>query len=405
MTARIRITSSLTLAWYAGLITGCGGEPERAMTGVSVDTLASGRVVVTNPAEGRWTEDSAWTLVEDLRLGCVEGCGPELFSQVAYILTDEGEENLYALDYPSQEIRVFASDGSHVRTLGGLGDGPGELRGAAGLDWGPDGNLWVWGGQRYQVIDASGAEVDRYARPVRGVIYPWMGGFTPDGRYVDYGVDFETLRVDREGDFVIPVLSGAGSLPVVALDPSTSEFDTLPDIDFPVDITEDGRRKRFERSFVGIQDAEGHLWFAFTDPYVVHRRTLEGDTLLSFSRPGQPVPVSASLMDSLIAERARSPFPGPGLERSDFATHHWLVTNVLTDGTGHVFVFPNEVGAPQGSAVDVFTEDGIYLGRMTFPETVLTEGPPPHITDRHIYAVVENELEIPFVVRYRIQKP
>jgi len=385
-------------------LSSCGDPGSAEYSEVVFDTFPSGRVHVHNPAEGQWTPRSAWTLVEDLRLGCEEGCSEELFSQVAYILTDPEREHVYILDYGSQEIRVFTMDGAHVRTLGGVGDGPGELRGAAGLDWGPDGMLWVWGNQRYQVIERSGEEVARYIRPVRGLPYPWMGGFTPDGRYVDFGVDLEITSMETYGDRVVPRLSGRGFLPVVALTPP-DRFDTLPPIEFEVDITENGQRKRGERSFVGIQGREGHLWFAITDEYSIHRRTLDGDTLLSFSRPAEPAPVPLAEIDSIVADWARRGISGPQLERSSFATHRWLVTNVLTDDAGHVYVFPHEVGVPAGSAVDVFLESGVYLGRMAFPETVLTEGPPPHVTEEHMWAVVESDLGVPFVARYRIRKP
>jgi hypothetical protein len=53
----------------------------------------------------------------------------------------------------------------------------------------------------------------------------------------------------------------------------------------------------------------------------------------------------------------------------------------------------------------VFEDSGIYLGRLSLEETILTERPPPHITATHVYAVVEDELGIPFVVRYRIIRP
>lgn len=383
--------------------TACVDEKAGEASEIVVDTLPSGRIHVGNTASGQWDAESRWRLTEDLRLGCVEGCGPELFSQVAYILTDE-DERIYVLDYPSQEIRVFSADGAHIQTLGGEGDGPGELRGAAGLDWGPDGRLWVWGSRRYQVLERSGEEIARYTRPIRGVVYPWMGGFTPDGRYIDYGVDLETAGVEDYGQYAIPVLTGRGSLPVVAFTPP-DRFDSLPSIQYQADITDEGQRKREGRSFVGIQDTAGHLWFALTDEYTVHRRSLDGDTLRTFSRPGEPIPIPTAEMDSVIAAWEQRNAPGPPLERSSFATHRWLVTNILLDEGGHVLVFPQEIGVPQGTAVDVFLTSGIYQGRMTFPDTVLTEGPPPHITERHVYAVVENELDIPFVVRYRIDKP
>jgi hypothetical protein len=177
---------------------GCveAGAPENP--GVQIDTLPTGTFRVTNSGDPAWTPESAWTLVEDLRLGSVSGAGPSLFAQVAAILTDD-EGNIYVLDYPTQEMRVFSSSGDHLRTIGGEGEGPGELRGAAGLNWGPDGRLWVWGSSSYYVLGRTGEEVVRYQRLPRGVIYSWQGGFDDQGRYIDWGLDRETLATTRTG--------------------------------------------------------------------------------------------------------------------------------------------------------------------------------------------------------------
>lgn len=401
--ARRARRSGLLIAVLTPTAGACVDAASEAPAAFAVDTLPTGRVHVTNTTTGAWAPGSEWTLVEDLRLGCVEGCGPEQFSQVSYILTD-AEDRIHILDYPSQEIRIFSPDGSHLRTLGGQGEGPGELTYSAGLDWAPDGRLWVWGSQRYTVLEPDGEEVARYMRPVRGVVYPWMGGFTPDGRYIDFGVDGEIAGFEDYGDFRIPRMTGSMTVPVVAFTPP-ARFDSLPPLAFQEETTDEGQRLRGGRSLVGIQDAEGDMWLALTDDYTVYRRTIEGDTVLSFSLPARPAPVPVEEMDAVIQDAAERNIPGPRLERSSFAAERWMVTNVLIDDAGHVYVFPEEDGVPRGSVVDVFLESGVYQGRMSFGVPVLTEGPPPHVTDRHVYAVVENELAVPFVVRYRIEKP
>lgn len=390
----------LLLAVLVPIAGGCGDSASEGAVAFAVDTLPTGRVHVTNTTTGAWAPGSGWTLVEDLRLGCVEGCGPEQFSAVSYILTDE-QDRIHVLDYPSQEIRVFAPDGTHLRTLGGQGDGPGELAYSAGLDWAADGRLWVWGSQRYTVLEPDGEEVARYMRPVRGSVYPWMGGFTPDGRYVDFGVDAEIAGYEESG---LPRTTGRITVPIVAFTPP-DQFDSLPPLEFQEEVTDEGQRLRGGRSLVGIQDAEGDMWLSLTDDYTVYRRTMEGDTVLSFSLPARPAAAPVEEMDAIIQDAIQRNIPGPRIERSSFATERWIVTNVLTDERGHVYVFPEEDGVPRGSVADVFMESGVYQGRISFGTSVLTEGPPPHVTDRHVYAVIENELGVPFVVRYRIEKP
>jgi hypothetical protein len=117
-------------SWTAATLA-CVDAATRGSSSAQVDTLPSGIVRVTNSGDPAWTDDNGWTLVEDLRLGSLDGTGPTLFAQIAAILPDDAG-NIYILDYPTQEIRVFNASGDHLRTIGGEGQGPGELRGARG---------------------------------------------------------------------------------------------------------------------------------------------------------------------------------------------------------------------------------------------------------------------------------
>jgi hypothetical protein len=93
------------------------------------------------------------------------------------------------------------------------------------------------------------------------------------------------------------------------------------------------------------------------------------------------------------------------MTRDNFMPFRKVVTKVLSDGAGQVYVFPQEEGIPEGTVVDVFEDTGRYLGRMRFPAPILVERPAPHIVDDRIYLVEPNEMGVPFVVRYRIVRP
>ncbi|MEX0690926.1 MAG: hypothetical protein WD043_03695, partial [Gemmatimonadales bacterium] len=54
-------------------LAGCGGRDPSAAWAGSVDTLPSGMVVVTNPAEGVWDETTAWRVTPVVRIGVLEG--------------------------------------------------------------------------------------------------------------------------------------------------------------------------------------------------------------------------------------------------------------------------------------------------------------------------------------------
>lgn len=381
----------------------CGGTPPASQSHFQVDTLPSGLVQVTNDGVGLWTPETAWTLEEDLRLGTVDGGGPEQFSQVAYILEDD-EDRIFILDFPAQDVRVFSSAGEFSHTIGRQGQGPGELTRAAGLDWGPDGRLWVWAGGRYSVFEKSGDFVTSYNRHVQGVIYPWNGGFVPGGRYIDWGLEREVIGRERVGDYLVTTYTGLTSFYPIEFTPP-DRLDTLPPLEFYAETTGEGTLKIGRKSLMLAQADDGYVWFAHSDEYRVFKRTIDGDTLLVFGIPGKPMPVPISEMDSIIRASAASPGPSRRRDREDFVAHRRLVTRVLTDNAGHIYVLPQEEGLEQGLTVDVFEESGVYLGRMEFGEKVRTLGPPPYVTRDHVYAVVNDEFDVPFVVRWRIVRP
>lgn len=128
---------------------------------VRVDTLATGRVVVSNPDPAATVQGDALELVEELRIGSAFGAdtdAPELFGEVVSLAVDE-DGNTYVADFQSREIHMFDRAGNFVRTIGRRGEGPGEFRMLAGILW--DGGsrvLWALdvGGRRFNAFDRSG---------------------------------------------------------------------------------------------------------------------------------------------------------------------------------------------------------------------------------------------------------
>jgi hypothetical protein len=386
------------------LLSAC--EREALARHAQIETLPSGMTRVTNDGVGEWTQDDAWTLEEDLRLGTIDQQGPELFSRISSIITD-GAGRIYVLDAQTQEIRIFAPSGEHVRTIGGVGQGPGELTGgAAGLDWGPDGTLWVYGatGGRHTVIDTLGAEVARYARVASGIVRPWSGGFLGDGRYVDWGGDRESRR-EQVGERIVSHFTGLTTYIPLAFTPP-DRWDTLPRLEYMHPVTSEGDlvgpTVAGPQKSLALFVALDGIWFAHPDEYTIRRRSPEGDTLLAFSMPNRPMVVSPAEIDSVVAAATAR---GQLRRRENYYATRRLVMRILTDGAGHVYVFPQEEGLPQGTAVDVFTDAGVYEGRIRFPQPILVDAPSPHVTADHVYAVLQDELDVHYLVRYRIVPP
>lgn len=62
----------------------------------------------------------------DVSLGSANATGPQRFAGIQGIHVDI-EGRLWVADGESRELRIFLEDGSHWKTLGGPGEGPGEF--------------------------------------------------------------------------------------------------------------------------------------------------------------------------------------------------------------------------------------------------------------------------------------
>lgn len=131
--------------------------PVQRWTG-TVDTLPSGHIVVRNDDRPLWHEGAGWRVVEELRIGSVEGGGPEAFGEVEAFVVD-GEGRIWVLERITAQLTVFDAAGAHVRTIGRRGGGPGEFMQPVAMHFAPDGHLWVVdvGNHRISVLDTGAA--------------------------------------------------------------------------------------------------------------------------------------------------------------------------------------------------------------------------------------------------------
>lgn len=122
------------------------------------------------------------SLVEELRLGVLDGPVEEAFTEIrGFVTLDDGE--LWIGDGAS--VRRFTESGRFIGELGREGEGPGEFKGIAGMKRMPDGRVVVFD--------------------------PWVGRlsyFSPDGSFLSsspraIGVVLarhELLEVDSDGN-------------------------------------------------------------------------------------------------------------------------------------------------------------------------------------------------------------
>ncbi|TVR60008.1 MAG: hypothetical protein EA422_14355 [Gemmatimonadales bacterium] len=377
-------------------VSACGESPPVGVQSLQVDTLASGVVRVTSPERGAWEVDErtgGWTLVEELRIGG-DRPGPDLFGNIV-ALEATADGRILVLESQAAELRVFDADGTHLRTLGGPGEGPGELGRASGMALHPDdGSLWVASPNRFTVFEDDGSLRATHPRNLGFFQFPWAGGIGADGRLYDVVTPGEFTRLsdsfEPDGGFRIPEVEGSEPVRITGSDGT------------PIASITPWFAPRLHWSW----DGGDHLWLAFSDGMTFFQTTMEGDTTRILTRSHTPVPVSAAEASAVGLDMgaATGQF-GPNVRiEGDLVGGDTkpAFNGFLVDEVGRLWVDPARAeGGPR--SVEVWSADGAFLGAIPVEGGFAMVSPRPVIRDRHLYAVVRDELGVPFVVRYRVE--
>lgn len=385
----------------ASLAAGCvpSGEAGPSWAG-TIDTLASGQVAVTNTADPLWTPEATWRVTEELRIGSMDEVGPRLFGEIMSLEIDP-LGRIYVLEGQAHEIRVFGGDGAHVRTIGGEGGGPGEFNRPLHAQFGPDGHLWVIdpANNRLSVVDTAGVFLESHASPGGFSMIPWPGGFDDAGLYY---APFPRPQGER---FEIALVRyGSGFAPIDTLTVPEDPVEREP---FVLRIPGGGVAMAsvpFSAAFRWRLSPAGSIWGLLTGEYRFIELTPEGDTLRSVTRDFDPLPVTRDDMAAAEAELEWFTSQGGKADLSRIPDTKPGAEDFFFDDQGNLWVFPYTERAEEGTRLDVFDPAGRYLGRVRLP-FALNRRPYPVIRGSTLVGVTEDELEVPYVVRARIEKP
>ena len=364
----------------------------------------SAQAAVENSLASSWTTVTEWTLEEDLRLWGPPG---GYFGMIGSLAADS-RDNIYVLDVSSQEVQVFDPEGAFLRTLGGAGEGPGEFRFADGPAVGPGDTVWVADGmsRRYSIFGPDGTFLRVKTRRIQGQS-PERCTFGPDGTFREWAMRFP--NEERSGDFSDIDLVHYHP---VQVSPRGDTHDTLPRLEFTHQMAEIPSRGLRRPVFFGPSlefalDCADGLWFAHTDEYKLFRRTLDGDTTVVATLDGpRPAEVDEADRDWVRAVFERRPNPPLVADHlRALPARKPIIVEIFVDGAGHVFVIPETSMVEAGGAIDVFREDGEFLGRVSVPTTVkLTPKGMVHATEDYMLFAGEDDAGTPYVTRLRIRR-
>lgn len=326
-------------------------------------------------------------LIEELRLGLGHDEGSVPFEVIRAIRANAAGD-IYVMDGRSQEIHVFDRDGNHLSTLGGPGEGPGEFFRALGMVVDPFGSLWVSdpGNRRYTVFGTDG-RIRTHRRAARIGVGPWPARFTENGDFYDVSVERQWSREQRGPPSTVYAFEHVSAHGEV--------LDTVMLIRWPVRLDREGMNAimDFAPRFVFAIDPTGAVWVANTKDYAVYRTLLPGgDTTLVFTLDSHAARVSEAERDSVVAQG--------WAESGDLPEYKPIIDRVFASSR-YVFIIPMLEGYRPGSVIDVFTTDGVFVGRLKSPVTIDWRSTDFALGD-HIYVGTLDELGVHQVSRLRI---
>jgi len=387
---------------------GCSGDAAEQRGTLQVERITRGDTVIVRTLGGSvWGQPAR--LVEELRIGALEGPDELIFGRIAHVAPD-GSGGAYVFDGQVPALRHYDRNGRFTHTLGRRGSGPGEYQDAAlGLRVRRDGRILM--------RDPRNARINIYA-PDGTAEDHWAvasGLFTANAMVMDTaGHVYLKILMER------PEPNRPWRIGLLHLDASGQLLDTIPDP--PVAGEPQTAAGTFTVDKVWTFSPHGYMIAGLNETYTFELRKPDG--VIRVEMPHSPVSVHAEERDELEAvndymRRTQGQFltatipPVPATKPAYRAIHTGLDGTVWVQpyASAVKFVPPPREPVPSGGnplppqrtwrepiVYDVFDTNGAYLGQVPVPERtslVALNGP-------EIWAVQRGEFDEQYLVRYRL---
>jgi hypothetical protein len=314
--------------------------------------VIDGVKTVRNPETPRYGT-FAFDLVEDLAIGD-EKDDAYFFPERATVNIDD-EGTFYVCDFGNQRVQVYGRNGSFVRTLGRVGQGPGEYAFPSGVSLDESGNILISDARSLVAFSGDGLFLKKI--PLKAFLTTMMPG--PRGTIIG------TTQPN-------PRAEGGPKNELLQLGPDGDRLRTLAE--FPVyGVSKDGILKHlYTGGIYYCRRSADSLYYGFSLEYRVHVVDGDGRALLVFSKPENALPITSEEAD-VTREKGSFIWSGRGDARKadlGMPDHRPFFSNFLSDDVGRLYVIrfkPILERDTPARDIDVFSKDGIYLYRMTWP--------------------------------------
>lgn len=408
MTRRTVVPASAALALLLAACSG-GDGPARAAFEV-VDS--AGVPTAVNSADA--TESApAIQLVEDLRLGTIDGPETEQFVGLRQVVLDESGR-LYLSDSGARTIRVFEEDGTFVRTIGRAGEGPGEFNNETlGIAVARD-TLLVLDRFRLHAFDTGGEFLHSTQQELAGNEIASLFGAGDGAWFVGRSV---IVRPPEE-------VGGAtrDTVRVWPFDPATGEVGD-PVVEVPGERRWSVPNGRLAGRWLthaphAAVGPNGRLYVTDGTAYAVTVHAADGRVVRRVRADLEPPPVSADAVEAAV-ERTRAYYDSLGGGFVALADAFEQAQRELGPAEGRPMT-GRLVVAPDGSFLlerrdldpdphmrssgdattwDHIDREGRVIGRVVLAAGVRLQA----FTGTHILTVERDELGVSYAVRYALQ--
>lgn len=381
----------------------------RSLVGLGLLAVLSGACHTPNELP----EVQLWGVEESLVIGAADDPAQALTRVGSVALGPSG--HLFVSQPQDRTVRVYSDSGALLRTIGRAGDGPGEFRSILRIGFLED-TLYV--------VDAA----------LRRVSF-----FTEEGNHLETRMSAGPAAGESFGP-PLPVLPLRDGTAVVAPPQPVELTERTPylRVDWEGQILDTlgwqeyrGRRVGLARGTMAtsvdhpfpedplvtmVGETETMIVVARPAPTQSGRSEMRvtwvsfgGDTLRTIRYPYDAVPVTGARAESAIAAVLESPalrmmYPEPELARAALLEHvevprfHPPVHAVVVSSDGAVWI-GMEPPSEEGREWLVLGPEGEPAGRVLLPASVRIQV----IRDDRIWGVYTDELDVPYVVRYRMR--
>lgn len=385
-------------------------------------------VLVTGGCAERGADDPLaslprWPAGLDLRIGSVDD--PEQALTFIRAMETSPDGRIFTLHPQEQVVRIFDPAGEPLGVIGGRGDGPTELQNAIELGWVAD-TLWVLDARGYifKQFDAEGDHLGSFSVPFRAGDDP-RSPQPPRAR----GLLFDGTLHGAPPAFSRQIADGTLTHDILLLMARDGQvIDTVASIPFggnewAIADPDDPRRPQ---SFSEQPFADGLIWsYSPTEralvvverpaassaeaAFRVSKLSLEGDTVFSRAYQAPALPVTQEEVDSILDAQGRFLEDSPifnvtaarGRELAEQSLYRPqfkpLITGLVLGKDGSVWL-RRQATSGAGISWLVIDSEGEPTGQVDLPTSVQVQVVDPP----YIYGWETDELDVPYVVRYRI---